>query len=300
MIKQATIYRFKCDGLNAEMLEPALVSAEFVECGVTQQKSSGFIPPREEHGAFVEVINGQYILKVMTEVRKVPAQAIAKRLDEMAKHYEDQTGRKPGKKIRRELKDQALLDLLPQAFTSASSTLVWIAPKLGLIVIDATGSKADDIVTGLVKATDGLAVHLVMTEMTPSAAMAHWLGTGEAPYKFSIDRECELRSCDELKSIVKYGRHPLDIDQVREHITQGKVPTKLALTWRDRFSFVLTDSMQIKKISFLDVVFNESSARTSTANEAFDADVAIMTGELSELLPDLLEALGGELTVGAL
>ena len=78
--------------------------------------------------------------------------------------------------------------------------------------------------------------------------MATWLMTKESPNSFTVDRECELKASDESKAVVKYGRHPLDIDEVAQHIAQGKIPTKLALTWNDRVSFVLTSSMQLKKL----------------------------------------------------
>ena len=55
-------------------------------------------------------------------------------------------------------------------------------------------------------------------------------------------------------------------------------------------SFALTEGMQLKKVTFLDVVLEGAS----DADGGFDADVASATGELSKLLPDLLEALGGE------
>lgn len=42
---------------------------------------------------------------------------------------EKTTGRKPGKKLMKELKEQALLELLPMAFTKQSVTRIWIAPK---------------------------------------------------------------------------------------------------------------------------------------------------------------------------
>jgi len=120
--------------------------------------------------------------------------------------------------------------------------------------------------------------------------MAHWLATQEPPAGFSIDRECELKAADESKAVVKYGRHPLDIAEVQQHIQQGKLPTKLALTWDDRVSFVLTEGLQIKKLAFLDSVFEGTKADEG----GFDTDVAIATGELRKLIPDLIEALGGE------
>jgi len=122
--------------------------------------------------------------------------------------------------------------------------------------------------------------------------MAAWLMDGVPPASFTVDRECELKSEDEMKSVVRYARHPLDIEEVRQHLTAGKRPTKLALTWRDRVSFLLTDTLSIKKIAFLDIVF-EGRDKPSK-DEAFDADAALATGELSQLLPDLIYGLGGE------
>lgn len=157
-------------------------------------------------------------------------------------------------------------------------------------------SKADEVVTLLAQTFHGLSMSLLQTAMSPAAAMTHWLGTGEPPYNFTIDRECELKSTDEMKSVVRYARHNLDTDEVKQHIVSGKVPTRVALTWRDRVSFILTESMALKKVAFLDVVFEGAVAVDK--GETFDADAAIATGELIQLIPDLLEALGGEQVMG--
>ena len=111
---------------------------------------------------------------------------------------------------------------------------------------------------------------------------------------FTVDRECELKAADEEKAVVRYARHPLDIEEVQAHIAAGKLPTKLALTWDDRVSFMLTEGLQLKKVSFLDTVFEDKAADDG----GFDTDVAIATGELSKLIPDLIEALGGEAESG--
>lgn len=291
MFKNLIIYRTGADWRpTPESLDEAIGKAPFVDCAPTQQKSIGFVPPRGEANApLIERIDGQVILKLRTEVRSVPAATVLKRVDEIAAQIEKQTGRKPGKKQRKELKEQALHELLPMAFTKTGDTLVWINPESRTLVVNsASQSKADEIVTLLARTLEGLAISLIQTQMSPAAAMAHWLGTGEAPHCFTIDRECELKSCDEMKSVVRYGRHNLDTDEVKQHIVSGKVPTKLAMTWRDRVSFVLTDSMQVRKVAFLDVVFEGQFAGE------FDADVAISTGELKQMLPDLIDALGGE------
>ena len=155
-------------------------------------------------------------------------------------------------------------------------------------------SRADEIVTCLVKVLDGFAVTELQTQTSAGVAMAEWLTTQEPPAGFNIDKECELKATDDTKAVVRYSKHPLDIEEVRQHIATGKAPTKLAMTWDDRVSFVLTDTMLVKKVQFLDVVFEGNKPEDS----GFDADAAIATGELTQLIPDLLEALGGEMQLG--
>ena len=275
-------------------IEAGLDGARFVECGATQEKSIGWCEPRgEAHGPLVEAVGGQLVFKLMIETRALPGSVVTRKAKERVAQIEASTGRKPGKREIRELKDDIRLQLLPQAFTKQASVGVWIAPKARWLVIDASSqTRADEVVTMLVKSLDGLAVTLLDTKLSPTTAMSDWLISQEAPAGFSVDRECELKAADESKSVVRYARHALDNEEVRQHVQGGKLPTRLALTWNDRVSFVLTEGLQIKKLAFLDVVMDGAS---KGKDDGFDADVAIATGELSKLLPDLLEALGGEM-----
>ncbi len=292
MFTNLILYRLNGLDLDLSAAEEALGRNPFQPIGATQEKSSGWIPPRgEEHGAFVESTGGQWIARFSTETKSVPASVLARKVKEKAAQIEQQTGRKPGKKETKELKDEAKLDLLPMAFIKQGSTWVWIDREARMLVLD-TGAqgRADEIVTALVEALPGLSVALVDTQTSAQAAMAHWLKEQEPPAGFSIDRECELKAADESKAVVRYARHPLDIEEVQAHIQAGKLPTKLAMTWDDRVSFVLTEGLQLKKVAFLDTVFEGQGQDDG----GFDADVAIATGELSKLIPELIEALGGE------
>ena len=299
VFKNVMVYRVTSEWTTTQaQLEDALQADRFVPCGPSQEKSVGWIEPRgQAHGPLVEVVGGQWLLKQMVEVKAVPASVVKRKVEERVAQIEAATGRKPGKKEIRALRDDLRLALLPMAFTKQSSVLVWIDPKAHFLVLGAgSQGKADEVMTGLVKAIDGLAVQLVNTQTSPAAAMSAWLSTQEAPAGFSVDRECELKAADESRAVVRYTRHALDTDEVSGHIAMGKLPTRLAMTWGDRLSFVLTDALQIKKLAFLDVVLE--GAATSAADgkdDGFDTDVAIATGELGHMIPELLEALGGEM-----
>ncbi len=305
MFKSASIFRIATDFVMPPLdaLEEAFQSARFIPCGATQAESIGWIAPRDNKGAtLVETVGAQVILRLCVERRPLPASAVKAEVDERVEKYQRESGReRVGAKIKKEFKEEAIQSLLPRAFTKRSSTMLWIDPRNKFLVVDSGSlNGADKVVGELIEALSeipgsrpGLMAKPVQTRMAAGAAMAHWLASREAPVGFTVDRDCELKTPDDQKSTVRYSRHTLEIDEVAEHIAAGKIPTQLALTWNDRVSFVLTDMAQVKKIKLLDVVL-EDVRENDKNDDGFDTDAAIVTGELSALIPDLLEALDGE------
>ena len=294
MFKNVIVYRIGPQwSATLAQIEECLESARFVECGASQEKSIGWTEPRgDDHGPLAEAVAGQLLLKLMLETRALPSSVVNRKAKERVAQIEASTGRKPGKKETREIKDDIRLALMPLAFTKQSSVTVWLDPEARYLVVDAASqAKADEVLTLLVKCLPDMSATLLNTQMSPTAALSHWLVSQEAPQGFSVDRECELKAADESKAVVRYARHPLDNEEVRQHVQGGKLPTRLALTWNNRVSFVLTEALQLKKMAFLDVVFEGAS---TGKDDGFDTDATIATGELRQLLPALLEALGGE------
>lgn len=294
MFKNLMVFRIGTEwAASVEETEKNLEKARFVECGKTQMLSFGWVEPRGiKNGPLVEAVGGHMLLKLQTEQKIVPGSAIKRRVAELSARHEEETGHKPGKKLKKELKEQALLDLLPMAFTKIATVNVWIDPKSRLLMVGASSqARCDEVLTALAQNLDKFSATHVHTEKSAQVLMSDWLLTWEPPESFSIDRECELKSADEMKSVVRYSRHPLDVEDVRQHITAGKMPTKLAITWNDRVSFLLTESSQLRKIDFLDSVMD---GRKEEGEDPFDTDAAIATGELSGVVLDLITALGGE------
>lgn len=299
MFKNALLYRIgPWEPPSSAEIESRLDTGRFVECGASQLESAGWVEPRgEKNGVLMEGVGGQLILKLCIERKAVPSQVVKNTLEQQLEKIEVDTGRRPKGKKARELKEDIVHGLLPRAFPKRSTTTIWIDPRANLVTVGAGSVKAADrIVSMLVELLGGgITLTLLQTETSAGTAMAEWLKTREAPPGFTIDRECELKQPDSEKSTVRYARHTLDIEEVGEHIAQGKLPTQLAMTWNSRVSFVLTEAMTIKKIKLLDVALEGAGSTGGKEDNGFDADVAITTGELGQLIPDLINALGGEL-----
>lgn len=298
MFKNALLYRIgPWEPPTSAEIEARLDAGRFVECGASQQESIGWVEPRgEKNGVLMEGVGGQLILKLCIERKAVPSQVVKNTLEAQLEKIEADTGRRPKGKKAKELKEDIVHGLLPRAFPKRSTTLVWIDPRAKLVIVGAGSVKASDrIVSMLVELLGGgITLTLLQTELSPATAMAEWLKNREAPAGFTIDRECELKQPDSEKALVRYARHTLDIEEVGEHIAQGKLPTSLAMTWNSRVSFVLNEAGTVKKIKLLDVAL-EGAGSTGKDDNGFDTDVAITTGELSQLFPQLIDALGGEL-----
>jgi len=80
----------------------------------------------------------------------------------------------------------------------------------------------------------------------------------------------------------------------QHHVKDGKQCTRLALTWDDKISFVLTDNLDIKRISAVSVI--DQSLKNASKEEIpkFESDFMLMSEEFNAMLNDLLEVLGGE------
>lgn len=295
LFRNLQLYRLPSPwNITAKRLEAQLARFPFKPAGKTEHLARGWIAPRGD-GELVHALQRQWLIALGVEQKLLPASVINQAAGERAAKMEQQLGYKPGRKQMREIKENVTEELLPRAFSRYRTTFAWADPVNGWFVVDSANvRKAEEIIEVLRWSVDDFPAALLHTQRSPVAAMAAWLLAGEAPSGFSIDRECELRSPLEEKAMVRYSRHVLDTAEIRGHIAAGKLPTRLALTWRDRISFVLSERGELKKLDFLDLEGADTAPDAAAEDERFDADFALMTGELMRLLEELVDALGGE------
>jgi len=291
--KNLQIYRLPAPwNFDLNQFITQLATQSFQTCSKSEMQSQGWVAPRSG-GELVHIVNRQLLLQLATERKLLPNSVINQVTKARALEIEEQQGFKPGRKLMKEIKEQVSEELLPRAFSIQRSTSVWIDPVHGWLVVDAASpAKSDEVLKILLKCVDKLPLEMLRVNLSPIAAMTDWLAGNEAPTGFTIDQDTELRSKAESKATVRYVRHALDPKEIASHIASGKQCTKLALTWSDKISFILTENLTLKRVQALDVLTEQADAHHE--DEKLDGDFALMCGELNQLFSDLVAALGGE------
>jgi recombination associated protein RdgC len=293
--KNLVVYRLSAGwSRKAEDLEAKLARQPLQKCGGFEMESRGWACPQHE-GQYLYQQNRQWLLALGHEQKLLPASVIRDVAQERIVEMEGMLGHPIGRRQKRDIRDKVTAELMPRALSRRRRTYAWIDTANGWLAVDAAGEpKAEEFMETLRKTEDDLPVTRLETQSSPSAAMSRWIMEGEVEGPFGIDQDLELRTPDPTKATVRYARHPLEGRDIRDHIKAGKEPVRLGLTWNERISFVLTEQLHVKRLSFLDILERESGEETEDEDERFDIDFALMTGELSRMLADLVKVLGGE------
>lgn len=217
-------------------------------------------------------------------------------MSEKVEEIEARDARKVYKKERDTIKDEVIMSLLPRAFTRTQTTLACIAPSEGWIAVDSSSNKrAEDLLNLLRECTGSLPVRPVNVKMAPAACMTEWVKQGEAPEGLVIGDECELRDTHEDGGVVRCKRQDLASDEIQQHLAVGKQVSQLALAWQEKVSFTLDDKLTVKRLRFEELLRDEADDQGGDDMASqLDASFIIMSRTLSELLPALTAALGGE------
>lgn len=296
--KNLQIYRFtRPFDLAIEELETQLEALPFTPCDSQEQAKFGWVSPLGKQGqALTHIADEQILICAKKEEKMLPGSVVNDMVAEKAETLEIEYGRALKKKEKDAIKEEIIVDLLPRAFSRFQQTFAWINPKDGFIAVDASSAKrAEDMLALLRKSIGSLPVVPLAMTTPPELTLTEWLKEGAAATGFALEDEAELRSALEHGGIIRAKQQDLLSEEIKVHLEADKLVTKLALNWAETVSFILSDDMSVKRLKFSEELREQNDDVTSEdAAARFDADFALVTGELSRFVPDLIAALGGE------
>ncbi|MDA8622284.1 recombination-associated protein RdgC, partial [Psychrosphaera sp.] len=199
-------------------------------------------------------------------------------------------GQKVGKKEQQTIKEEIVQTLLPKAFTKNSRLYAYIDIKNQWIVVNSSSAnRAETLLAMLRQCIGTLPVLPLKPEQDLMLAMTSWVKNDELPKPFQFASDIELKALDEEAAVAKLKNHDVTEEEVQLHIANGKFVHKLGLIWDEKAKFVVNEEAAIKQIKFLDIVKEQTDDVPSDDKLAkFDADFALMTGELNNLINDLV------------
>lgn len=262
----------------------------------TQELSAGWVAPdKDQPDLFAHPINGDTTACLQIETRRVPAQAIADHVEAAAQHIERDTGRKPGAKARKQLKEDARLTLLPRAFPRRKRVNVWLSSKLGMLIIGSTSaSDCDTVLTALVRSIgapedSGISIQPLLTDMEPDVWMTYAVQMRNAGRFELEDTLCEMRDTDPIgtSEAITYKKVWTEANDLRDRAARLTV-TRLSMSFKDRVILTLTDRLQLRNVDLLGEPPADAHQRADTG---YGVDAFLWTAELTPVLQALLDEL---------
>ncbi|TJZ65013.1 recombination-associated protein RdgC [Chitiniphilus eburneus] len=291
------LYRLAPDhALSADSIADCLAKRPWMPCGAMDLSTQGWVPPAPHAPELYAYAQQDAVLVALkTEEKILPAIVVKQEAEYRIAQIEAEEHRKVGRKEAKELRERVADELLPKAFTRSRVQRAIIDLQAGLVIVDAAAaSKAEQLLSALREVLGSLPARLIDTQTTPQTAMTLWLESADAG-DFDLGQDTELRAPGDDGAIARFVRQPLDSDEVKQHLGAGKLPTRLALSWEDRIAFQLTERLELKRVTMLDVLHDEiKDADAADQAAIFDGGLALTVGELRKLVPTLIEALGGE------
>ncbi|AWH87433.1 recombination-associated protein RdgC [Limnobaculum parvum] len=296
--KNLMIYRLSREThLSADEMEKQLKPLTFTPCGSQDMAKTGWVSPLgPSSDALVHASDNQILIVARKEEKILPSPVIKQALQAKIEQLEAEQHRKLKKTEKDALKDEVLHSLLPRAFSRFNQTSLWIDTVNGLVIVDAASAKrAEDTLALLRKSLGSLPVVPLTLESPIELTLTEWVRSGNAPAGFVLQDEAELKAILEGGGVIRCKAQELVSDEIAVHIEAGKLVTKLALEWRERIQFVIADDGSLKRIKFTETIRDQNQDIDKEDYAArFDADFTLMTGEVAQLIQELIEALGGE------
>lgn len=294
--KNLQIYRLLAPiGLSPEELDARLANAAFKPCSPLQPETIGWDRPLGRDGHLLtHAVGGCVMICACRQERLLPGNVIRDELEERVAVIEERESRPVRRKEQLQIKDEIVIDLLPKAFTRSSRLFAYIDEANGWVVVDSpTAKRAEELLSLLRETLGSLKVKPLAVREAPAGVLTGWVGKG-APEDFLLKDECELREPGEDGGIVRCRNQSLEGEEIATHLEAGKQVVRLAVEWKERVGCLLGDDLVVRRLRFLDLLQDEvADADPGDAAARFDLEFSLMSLELGQFIPRLLEVFGG-------
>lgn len=268
-------------------VEQQLSENKFQPCSSQSISSQGWSSPLPNGQTFLHGANGTFLLCLKIEEKILPSSVINAQLEQKVSELEAEKQAPLSKAEKKELKENLISVLLPQAFSKFSRIYGFISPSNGLVVVDSSSdSKTELFLSTLRKSIESLPV-LPLGKQSINQHLTDYIKHA-CPAPWSLNDEAELTEGGDDSGIIRCKRQDLTENEIIAHIDAGKNVSKLSVEWRERLNLIIQENLQIKRLKYADILLEQNDDIPKDQKLAkFDADFMLMSSEIIELIDDL-------------
>lgn len=293
MFRNLRLYRLDSAWPDAEeSLSEKLAAAGFEPCGPLTEKSSGFVEVYADAGdSLARRLNGADLMKLRIQSRVLPAAAVAEEFEVRLEEYRNRMGEEPSGREKRRIKAETRDELLTRAMLKSERIWGYVDLKEKVLAIESAGEPNAERFLRRLKAAFGDLAIRPLGFQEPLEGLMRKIFLGGAPGQFALGRECRMQDATEPKSKVRWTDFDLDDKSIRDHVAHGMLLTHVAVVYDNIMSFVIDEEAVLTKVKFLGV--DDAADEESDPLTRFDAEFALASGTIRNLLGDLKSLLGG-------
>jgi recombination associated protein RdgC len=294
LIKSATIY---CAELpSANMLREHFLEDAFCDVLSLQAGGVGFVPRTDtfvwENGVnLVEDFAGGMAFTVRVDAKIIPSSVVKAEVDRRAKLVERDTGSKPGKKERAEMKLEVIDSFLPHALVRSTLITCYHHTATNYLIIPTTSKKlAQQVVTLLVNSVGSVkttTINVADAKGGLTRRLKQWVGGdleafgGLDPRTEVVLEQGERKVSVKMSDLASAGR------ALNEALDSHFTVKSLGLSFDNDVELRLTDDFKMRGI------WNPCAVEEEDPEfDTFAAKAAIEVAELTGAITFLCEMLG--------
>lgn len=288
--KSIRLYRFtdyeQTANITLEALNNLLSRKPFTPCTAMQQRSFGFVRPRDSDGYAVNVA-GRLLVQACIESKIIPAKAVNLQLQKKIAEVKANEDRAVGRKERQQMKEDIIAAILPTALTEQSVVNAWFDTERGWLAIGARSKTlADEFTAHLREAIGTLPVVPVANDTNCSVNLTWWL-MGPAEAKPNFELQSPVRLAMKLDKSVRSDHRNLMIEDpiIQSGLNDGMQLMRVGINQNGSMQAVIDDDLVLSSIKY-----GEKLIEQSQESDDWKADAVLSMSAITECYESIFNA----------
>jgi len=284
-------YKLNSKEIKENELQKMLEDKRILPLDETESKNQGWDNYLDsENDLAFKVGTSAYLLKLKIQSKVINSSSVKETLKERIKEIIENGGARPSKKEQKAMIEDIIAVKLPTADIASSYIFGYLDFKNGFLVIDSSSAgKTDAFLEILRNTVDGLELDPISAQEDVSTTLGDWMKASQADDPFDLGDNVKLK--DPLGDAkITANKQDLTAEEIKNHLSKGKIVEQLDLVWQKRISFSLNEKFKISKVKFLDIAkeqIKDDLGESDDERAIAQSSLFIMVEDFAELISDL-------------